>query len=248
MVWLDRNSSGKPAAACYQDWYDRRVLRIRKLAHLIPLALGLHKDVVDERLYFRSSKLFPTVYSAPVAQYFIEHIETANNRNREIFMQTCQETADLQDAAASATDRRSFVCLKDRLGCVPELLAIFAEACHENPFSMLFVFTLKDVVSVTYDEIGVSSLQEWRELCEAGGYLVLWTTDTVVVRVESEDLSTIMMQQGGILFEIVIHLLLKPKRDRKARVNAGRSERFDTEKQDLYPGMWRMYSITRLIP
>lgn len=74
-----------------------------------------------------------------------------------------EDTASLQETAASSIGRRMFACSGDRFAYAPELIATFAEACDENPFSLFLSIAGKDVTVVTYDAHGMPSVPEWKK-------------------------------------------------------------------------------------
>jgi hypothetical protein len=78
-----------------------------------------------------------------------------------------------------------------------ELMAVFAEACNDNPFSLFLVLSWRKVFITTYNVIGVPSTQEWKEACEAGNHLAVWDEEdgVIIVRVKSEDIAPIMLEK-----------------------------------------------------
>jgi hypothetical protein len=79
----------------------------------------------------------------------------------------------MQDAAASANSKRMFGRLADRLGCAPELLAAFAEACNDNLFSLFLTLALKEIFVIAGDTPGLPKLEEQRDACEGTSCLFL---------------------------------------------------------------------------
>lgn len=46
MIWVDRNSGAEASAIYTQKAYDSRVLRIKRVGHMILTALGIEKDPI----------------------------------------------------------------------------------------------------------------------------------------------------------------------------------------------------------
>jgi hypothetical protein len=171
MIWVDRNSNPEACARYDQAFFDNRVLHIKKMGHMILLALSIEKDITVYRLCDRPTFLFPVVYCSQVNIY--QHDFVDDHKSRIRYASSCEETADMQDAAASANSKRMFGCLADRLGCAPELLAAFAEACNDNLFSLFLTLALKEIFVIAGDTPGLPKLEEQRDACEGTSCLFL---------------------------------------------------------------------------
>jgi hypothetical protein len=214
LVWVDRNSNLSQG----KNWFEERVSQVKQKANLRLSTLDIERDVIVSSQCYLSSYMFPVVYLALSLVHHVNTIEGENRKDkRQLFMEFCLKTGGLQDAAISATGRRMFACLGDGMGCVPELIAAFAEACNDNPFSLFLVFSWQEIFITTYDAIGVPSAQEWKDACEAGNYLVVWDEKegVIIVRVESKDLAPIMLDPNHSMFGTVIYLSLKARQDSK---------------------------------
>jgi hypothetical protein len=62
MIWVDRNSNPEACARYDQAFFDNRVLHIKKMGHMILLALSIEKDITVYRLCGRPTFLFAMVY------------------------------------------------------------------------------------------------------------------------------------------------------------------------------------------
>lgn len=240
LVWVDRN----PSIGKGKNQFEERVSQIKQKANLMLSTLDIERDVVVFRQCYLPSYMFPVVYLTPSLVHHVNTIEGENRKDkRQLFMESCLKIGGLQDAAVTATDRSVLACSGDGMARVRGLIAAFAEACNNNPFSLFLVSSWQEIFITTYDAIDVPSAQEWKDACEAGNHLVVWDEKegVIIVRVESEDLAPIMLDPNIGIFGTVRYLSLKARQYSKERLQNRRSGTRDGDKQQAWTDIWGMY-------
>jgi hypothetical protein len=115
LIWFDRNLViGKG-----RNWFGERISQTKQKAHLLLSTLDMERDVIVSRQCYLSSYTFPAVYLAPALVQHVNSIESQGTKiKRQLFMESCLKTGELQNSAVLATGRRMLACLGDGMGCV----------------------------------------------------------------------------------------------------------------------------------
>jgi hypothetical protein len=80
------------------------------------------------------------------------------------------------------------ICISDGFGASAGLLAGFAAACSETPFTLIIHFSIAEVSIFTRDYPHVPSTAEWKEACQLGGHLIQWDDHHVWIKLSSVEM------------------------------------------------------------